>query len=225
MSYARAAGHADAGGCVITGAESSSEAVDQRWYSTAEQAIATIFMLHPQPEDACNSVIRDLAKALFCMPQSGASKKAEVAQPSTACRVSSAALSKLLFVVGHVSIKLLVYLEQVEDRMKKLRREAQNAKAASSQAAPAAAEVKAVPAKGRKKKTEEPSDVAPTAPAPSAESKIEEELAVAASQDYEIELMRDRAEKSLLCKTSLLGLFAPLVVKVCSKPAQYPNGR
>ena len=116
----------------------------------AEQAINTIYLLGEQPDLLCGSVIKSLTGNALRRPEAQciAEAKEEVsnsveAEPpvspakmarSRATSTASArednagafALAQVVFVVGHVAIKHIVYLELVEREFK--RRKDENAK-------------------------------------------------------------------------------------------------
>ncbi|KAG8907136.1 Condensin complex subunit [Tulasnella sp. 403] len=120
------------------------------WFGMAEQAINTIYLLGEQPDALCAELIRRFTVKAFATrptPDETANPTAvEGTQhdptPSTASRLTtpekdaSAAtadladsgnsfhLSQLLFVVGHVAIKHIVYLELVERDLKRRKDEA-----------------------------------------------------------------------------------------------------
>jgi condensin complex subunit 1 len=162
---------------------------DEAWYPAAEQAVGALFCLHAQPETVCGELLKSLARGVTGLVEDAGSASAK-----------ASTLARFFFVLGHVSIKLLLRLERVEDSLKRAR--AASAKAPQQDAA-AAGEKSGGEGKAGK-----------------AASKIEDELAVGASQDLEIEQMREAAERSLLAQ-NLLGSLAPLVVKVCSNPKRF----
>ena len=114
----------------------------------AEQAINTIYLLGEQPDALCATLIRQFTIRVFSAPPTepepepapapapaddamdtspdgaeGADESS--AQDKTAGEVPAQAkgnsfqLSQLLFLVGHVAIKHIVYLEQVERDLKR----------------------------------------------------------------------------------------------------------
>lgn len=184
----------------------------RNWYSAAEQAVNAIFALHRHPDVLCARVVATLAsRALGSEVSSAASNGADVDDSmdvdseSWSAGVGSAeALSRLFFLVGHVAIKVLVRLEEKEALIKRLRHHNEREKAAK----------KEKEASKKKNKNKDVDD----------KEAIENELAVGASEEYELEQMRDRAEKMLLLgKSSLLGAFGPLVVRVVSQPAKFKH--
>jgi condensin complex subunit 1 len=84
------------------------------WYSVAEQAIAAIFKACPAPDKICSQVIKEKSKSIF--------------QDSNANELQIIGLSQLLFIVGHVAIKTIVYLEKLETQFKKKKHEAEGNK-------------------------------------------------------------------------------------------------
>lgn len=117
------------------------------WFGMAEQAINTIYALAEKPDQLCDAIIRDLTKRAFRKKNAAVSKPPnastndpdgmdegedptprpepestqEDTQSSNICDDQGDAfeLSKLLFVVGHVAIKHIAYLELVERELKR----------------------------------------------------------------------------------------------------------
>lgn len=109
----------------------------------AEQAINTIYTLAERPDIVCDSLIKDLCRRAF-----GSKSRAKTPQPkepeamdeddaeeksdhtTTQAQIEDEKdtgdafpLSQLLFVVGHVAIKHIVYLELVEREWKRQKHE------------------------------------------------------------------------------------------------------
>ncbi|EGV64902.1 hypothetical protein CANTEDRAFT_104194 [Yamadazyma tenuis ATCC 10573] len=82
----------------------TTEYEDPSWYSVAEQAISSIFRISNSPDTVCTEIINRRSVSLFAN-----------GNPST--QVHS--LAQLLFIVGHVAIKTIVYLEKLETFFKK----------------------------------------------------------------------------------------------------------
>jgi condensin complex subunit 1 len=110
----------------------------------AEQAINTIYLLGEQPDVVCDEIIKHLASKVFDSPQPVVTPPADdepiqdeenmdlddsatvtgVATPASREKVGTDMgdaflLSQLVFVVGHVAIKHLVYLELIERELKR----------------------------------------------------------------------------------------------------------
>jgi condensin complex subunit 1 len=110
----------------------------------AEQAINTIYLLGEQPDVVCDEIIKHLASKVFDSPQPVVTSPAEeetiqdeenmdlddsatvtgVATPASREKAGTDMgdaflLSQLVFVVGHVAIKHLVYLELIERELRR----------------------------------------------------------------------------------------------------------
>ncbi|WVR03312.1 hypothetical protein IAU60_000303 [Kwoniella sp. DSM 27419] len=120
------------------------------WFAMAEQAINTIYLLGEQPDALCSDIIKNLTAKVFDQPSgSNASSpppgesteadgvSADEAQGSNAGKhdqTGSFNLAQLVFVVGHVAIKHIVYLELVEREFKRRKDETAKQKAAAKAA-------------------------------------------------------------------------------------------
>ena len=116
----------------------------KEWFGMAEQAINTIYALGEHPDALCNTMIKNLTRRAFAsrpkasIPENG-SEAMEQDQPTgdnTDGDVTitqdgpisndddrdigdAFELSQLLFIVGHVAIKHIVFLELVEREWKR----------------------------------------------------------------------------------------------------------
>ena len=120
----------------------------KEWFGMAEQAINTIYGLGEHPDVLCNTLIKSLAKRVFDSrdkastqaperskspdamdedPASGQDEPDVQATPKPLSTQGQASndngdafeLSQLLFIIGHVAIKQIVYLELVEREWKR----------------------------------------------------------------------------------------------------------
>ena len=112
----------------------------------AEQAINTIYALADRPDLVCDKLIKDLTRRAFAprsaqpasqpTPEANAMEEDANAEPvfshiSGTQNIDTGEkdvgdafeLSQLLFVVGHVAIKQIVFLEQVEREWKRQKHE------------------------------------------------------------------------------------------------------
>ena len=100
-------------------------------FGMAEQAINTIYLLGEQPDTLCAAIIQDLHNQTFvdapvgeeqveASPEGGEQSR----RSTTTSTGSSFNLAKLIFTIGHVSIKHIVYLELVEREFKRRKDEA-----------------------------------------------------------------------------------------------------
>lgn len=161
------------------------------WYSISEEAIDAIFQLSSEPDRVCSDVIKTKAVAVF------GDNRASVENPDVA-------LSQLLFIVGHVAIKTIVFLEKLEGQFKKKKHEAESKKGtANSNNSSTAADAQ-----------EE------------AEGENELEMIGGTSEDDFADAVVHVKERELLYGDySLLGRFGPLVKEICAHPKQFSNLR
>lgn len=83
------------------------------WYSVAEQAIAAIFVVAPNPDSICSEILKVKTNQVF---KELLSEQQEIG------------LSQLLFMVGHTAIKTVVYLEKLEGLFKKKKHDSEASK-------------------------------------------------------------------------------------------------
>eukprot|EP00741_Cyanophora_paradoxa_P018581 tig00021070_g17937.t1 len=153
-------------------------------------------------------------------------------------------LARLFFVVGHVALKHVVYMEEVAALIKRRRAQiellTQQEAADKATALKAAKEKDAAAAKekekrkGKKKAGEEEEDAEEGGAEGGAKPRksgrksaagndLDEELGIsAAAADAEEEALREMTERQLL-GDSLLGAFGPLVARVCEQPRRYSD--
>ena len=185
------------------------------WYPAAEQSIAALYALHPDPEGAASDVIRSFAAAAF-HPKKKETDVAEaedatedapnVTPKAAASEVDAAQLSRFLFALGEVGLRHLVHVEGLGRAVRRARVARDRAAAEASEAAAAAGK------RGGE----------------------EAELAAALGQgavgeDLELDNAREACEAELLAfenetrsKQSGKGLvaaYAPVVVALCGHPA------
>ena len=153
-----------------------SSAQADAWFAMAEQAIATAFNIHAEPEEWSRQLIAQMARGTFGVEES----------------VCSQALSRFIFVLGHVAIKLVAHIETCERVLTQKRQaEAEGPEAPTS-------------SKGG------------TADEDAEDDAISKELGgEAASDEATTDALLNLGEH-LLDADQLLGVWAPLVLKVCS---------
>ncbi|KAI0338960.1 hypothetical protein BDW22DRAFT_1401081 [Trametopsis cervina] len=190
------------------------------WFAMAEQALNTVYALAERPDLFCDQLIKDLTARAFGTKQADAPASKQDpenmdgdvemdldhpdgtqdnvdAAPADKNTGDAFVLAQLLFVVGHVAIKHIVFLELVERELKRQKHERETAEKA---------------AKGRndgkqgRDAGEELDQVAGNA-----EDEIGER--VAAIRETEL----------LFGEHSLLTMFGPMLVHICGNPAKFKN--
>ena len=215
---------------LLLDARLSSAAAD--WYTAAQQAVRWLFLLHPTPEALLTRVVHELTSAaLYRRPQAAA---------AAAVIGSVEALTRLLFVVGLTAVGCMVRLEQLELCIKKLRQRQREQRSSQAQRQQHAETAGKKGKKGKRATQGAAAEQQQTAAAAAADD-IEEDLAVGASDDLELELLRERAERSLAtlqqpcpaaaeaaglsASGSLVSAYGPLVLSVLRQPAVYASSR
>ena len=102
------------------------------WYPCAEQAIAALYALHPDPEGVAADIVRSFASAAF--PANGGN---EGEGDAVASGIVAAHLARFLFVLGEVGLRHLVHVEGLaravrRARVNRDRKAAENAEAAAA---------------------------------------------------------------------------------------------
>ncbi|THC95456.1 hypothetical protein EYZ11_005050 [Aspergillus tanneri] len=181
---------------------------NKEWYGVSEQAISAIYALSKHPDVLCSDILKRKAKFVF-QPQiqrspSRASGDGDDQRLGTAStdnkesseRPTSAALSQLLFVVGHIAIKQIVHLELCELDFK------------------------------RRKVEQEKSKAITTVPQDSTEASEKDELDLiggTTEDDFTDAMSHIRERELLYGENSLLSNFGPLVTEICANNNKYSD--
>jgi condensin complex subunit 1 len=193
---------------------------EEIWYSTVEQAINAVYILHPTPEQFSSALLIKLFQSLFgrCenksdgSPPASGGKTCENAKdlgigyaensskhPSN---VMVFTLSRFLFALAHVALKHLVYIESCVRKLRKQRADKDKA------VADAVADMQASEVPSSKSATDK-----------SKNESINEELGMAASEDARIDVLLEKAESEIVGGETnqqfLIGTMAPIVAKIC----------
>lgn len=186
---------------------------ESSWYSAAEAAITALYNLHPAPEHICAAIVRKIAYTAFITNNNNASgeeatgeEEAAVIEAATAAiasdsssELSSTALSRFFFVLGHVALEHLVLIERTAKAVRRARMEAEK-RAAEDKVERHNARKSG---KGNVGGDEEDDD-------------INAELGVGSvAADAELDAMKEACETQILAAQNLLGPYAALVSAVC----------
>ncbi|EAU31114.1 conserved hypothetical protein [Aspergillus terreus NIH2624] len=180
----------------------------KEWYGVAEQAINAIYTLSKHPDVLCSDILKRKTRFVFQpqlqRPSSKGSGDGDEQRPGTASTdsqgsrntTSSAALSQLLFVVGHIAIKQIVHLELCELDFKRRKAEQEKNKAASAES------------QANKENAEDD----------------ELDLIGGTTEDDFTDAMTHIRERELLYgENSLLSNFGPLVAEICANNNTYSD--
>ncbi|KAB8236728.1 Condensin complex subunit [Aspergillus alliaceus] len=177
---------------------------NKEWYGVAEQAISAIYALSKHPDVLCSDILKRKTRSVF--HQSSSSRgtgDGDEQRPGTASteiqsplKSSSAALSQLLFVVGHIAIKQIVHLELCELDFK------------------------------RRKAEQEKNKTSFTAPQMGKDVTEDDELDLiggTTEDDFTDAMAHIRERELLYGKSSLLSNFGPLVTEICANSNTYSD--
>lgn len=186
------------------------ETASKEWYGVAEHALNAIYTLSKHPDVLCSGILRRKTRFVFAPhlqqrpPSSHASANGEdeQQQPGTAStdgqeskpKPASAALSQLLYVVGHVAIKQIVHLELCELDFKRRKVEQEKNKAATA------------PQKEDNAEEDELDLIGGTT-----------------EDDFQDAMAHIRERELLYGENSLLAKFGPLVVEILANNNSYPD--
>ena len=180
------------------------ESDNKEWYGVAEQAISAIYALSKHPDTLCSEILRRKTRHVFAQRTAKTPEPEEEAtqlqspppEPTTEAEPKlkgSIALSQLLFIVGHVSIKQIVHLELCELDFKRRKAESE-----------------------KNKTSDKPEDKA------AKEAADDLDMIGGTTEDDFTEAMTHIRERELLYgENSLLANFGPLVSEICSNNTTY----
>lgn len=181
----------------------------KEWYGVAEQAVSAIYTLSKHPDVLCSDILKRKTRFVFQphlqRPSSAhASPEGEEQRPRTSSsdgqaprqKTTPAALSQLLFVVGHIAIKQIVHLELCELDFK------------------------------RRKAEQEKNKTAKPAADKSGEAAGADELDLiggTTEDDFTDAMAHIRERELLYGENSLLSNFGPLVAEICANSNTYSD--
>ncbi|KAL0404834.1 UNVERIFIED_CONTAM: Condensin complex subunit [Sesamum radiatum] len=181
---------------ILEGLVSGFSLPENIWYAAADRAIAALYTIHPTPETIAADLVKKSLKSVF-----DSSEGSEVQPDMDSDRyhvltsVQVAKLSRYLFVVSHVAMNQLVYIESCV-------RKIQKAKAKKDK----------MVAEDRKLDENKASDA-------QKDDSINSELGLAASEDAMLDSLAERAEKEIVSgggtEKNLIGNCAPFLSKLC----------
>ncbi|KAF9591629.1 hypothetical protein IFM89_005210 [Coptis chinensis] len=182
------------------------------WYAAAEKAISVVYAIHPTPESFAADVVKRCFGSVFeCIGGDELPNDIESASTSSNSSLQIAKLSRYLFVVSHVALNQLVYIESCVRKIRK-----------------------------QKEKEEKPDADSETVQDDCVtkvdstiksnhffffggclqEDGINSELGLDASKDAILDTLSERSEKEIVSGASsdknLIGLCTPFLSKLCS---------
>ncbi|XP_076908529.1 condensin-1 complex subunit CAP-D2-like [Bidens hawaiensis] len=154
------------------------------WYAAADKAISTIYAIHPSPETLAADLVMKSHNSVFGVDG--------LQNDNALTTVQVGKLSRFLYVISHVAMNQLVYIESCVRKIQKEKAKKEKM----------AAESQNVVSNGKPK-----------------EDDINAELGVAATEDAVLDILSERAEKEIVSGASveknLIGYCAPFLSKLC----------
>ncbi|CAN6719040.1 unnamed protein product [Malus baccata var. baccata] len=171
------------------------------WYAAADKAIAAIYAIHPTPETSASNLVKKSLSSVFDF-SGGEELQDQITSVSAGMltTVQVGKLSRYLFVVSHVAMNQLVYIESCLKKVQK------------------------------QKIWKEKMDSDQNANNTPKENGINAELGLAASEDAVLDTLSEKAEKEIVgggsTEKNLIGHCAPFLSKLCrnfSLMQKYPE--
>ncbi|KAG1371126.1 condensin complex subunit 1 [Cocos nucifera] len=165
------------------------------WYAAADKAISTIYSIHPTPEAfAADLVKKSLSSVFGGTGRDKAPSDADNDSVNFLFTVPAAKLGRFLFIISHIALNHLVYIESCVRKIQKQKSKKEKSKHESQAVHGGSAEEAAVQG-------------------------INAELGLGASEDAIIDSLSERAEKEIVSsgcvEKNLLGYCAPFISKLC----------
>ncbi|XP_048554898.1 condensin-1 complex subunit CAP-D2 [Triticum urartu] len=166
------------------------------WYGATDKAISAIYTLHPAPEIFAAEIAKKSLSSVFsAFGMDGMSNgvELETQNSSTITELSAMKLGRFLFVISHIALNHLVY---IETSVKKIHKQKQKNEKSQS--------------------TNEDSQV--DGSKNSEAQDINAELGLGATRDIAIEFFAEKAEREIVsysCEKNLLGHCGPFLSKLC----------
>ncbi|CAH2355373.1 condensin complex subunit 1 [[Candida] railenensis] len=157
---------------------------NSEWYSIAEQAIGAIYQVSSKPDEVGSEIIREKAKLVFQSEEIDGQSKV-------------ISLSQLLFIVGHIAIKTIVYLEKLEGQFKKKKHDSESKKKANDESG------------AGKVEDEDAGEL--------------EMIGGTSEDDFTDAVIYIKERQLLYGEDALLSKFGPLVKEICSNNKIYDN--
>ncbi|GMH29408.1 hypothetical protein Nepgr_031251 [Nepenthes gracilis] len=168
------------------------------WYAATDKAIGAIYVLHPDPEVVAVNLVKRCLRSTFDSSE-GDNLQHDTNNSTVGVftMVQAGKLSRYLYVVSHVAMHQLVYIESCIKKIQKWKTK-------------------------KEKMGVEYQNVDRTCPTPADATKvsgINAELGVASSKDAILDSLSERAEKEIIssgtAEKNLIGYCAPFLSKLC----------
>lgn len=89
------------------------------WYAAADKAIAAIYAIHPTPEIIAADMVKKTLSSVFNAGGDDLQNDNDTSKVSVATTVEVAKLGRCLFVISHIAMNQLVYIESCARKIQK----------------------------------------------------------------------------------------------------------
>ncbi|CCD26792.1 condensin subunit YCS4 NDAI_0I02230 [Naumovozyma dairenensis CBS 421] len=181
---------------------------DLEYYPMCEQAISAFFTISSQPDVLASEMIREKTMMTFGKPEYNSTSEDSFHSRDIS---RSTSLSQLLFIVGQVAIKTLVYLEKCEADFKKRKIEAEILKGREKEQI-------------RNQKEQSNANTSNTLGNETVDRTKDDELAMIGGtneDDFADAILFIKEDELLNGENSLLGRFCPIVEEIVSNSSRF----
>ncbi|RZS00606.1 hypothetical protein BHM03_00030349 [Ensete ventricosum] len=167
---------------------------DHIWYAAVDKAIITIYSVHPLPEAFAADIVKKCLNSVFgCTASDEVQNDVSIGPSNFMSTVPTAKLGRFLFIISHIALNQLVYIESCIRSIQKQKLKTEKLKVEKQQVNGGLAEVEM--------------------------QGINAELGLGASEDAVIDSLSERAEKEIVsggsAEKNLLGYCAPFLSRLC----------
>ncbi|XP_020273026.1 condensin complex subunit 1 isoform X1 [Asparagus officinalis] len=164
------------------------------WYAAVDKAISTIYSIHPTPEVFAADIVKKSLSSVFGCARNDEVPTGQGEETDYVSVVPAAKLSRFLFIISHIALNQLVYIESC---IKKIRKQKSKKERSRLESLPSSDDTnEATEGQG-----------------------INAELGVSISEDVIIDTLSERAEKEIVCghmtDMNIVGHCAPFLSKLC----------
>lgn len=92
------------------------------WYAAADKAIAAIYSIHPTPETMAANMVKKSLSSVFNDGGGDVQNDVDTSNASILTTVQVAKLGRCLFVISHIAMNQLVYIESCARKIQKQKR-------------------------------------------------------------------------------------------------------
>ncbi|TKY53425.1 Condensin complex subunit 1 [Spatholobus suberectus] len=167
------------------------------WFASADKAIAAVYAIHPTPETIAADMIKKSLSSVYNDGGVNVQSDIDTSSGSMPLTVQVAKLSRCLFIISHIAMNQLVYIESCARKIQKQKLTKEK--------------------KDYENQSIDNNDTVPTGT--QKDNDINAELGFAASEDAALDALFEKAEKEIVSggsnEKNLIGVCATFLSKLC----------